>query len=218
MSLVEGDQLRLVQSLMGLSSSAVSGVTDLDDGSLTQTLPIIPEIVRRSLAEANLTGWYQGLLRNIHPGAGSINSGIDPYSPGDDAVAPYPASVPSGWDVWLLMVTGVRSSDAGDFSGGVVGVNPIATNQGWGRDNLGALVALSPRFSVARFDAVEAAIPGVSDDPLITEQGNTMVRVGLRLVRNTTIEWHTESVDAGTYDAQFVMGIFPEGLGQDVIV
>lgn len=218
MSLIPGNQLRLISKLMGLSQQAIAGISDLDDKNISQVLTT-NELVRRGLTEANLGGWYQGLLENVHSVADGETSSIDPYAPGASFVAPYPALVPEGWDVWLLGVGGVRSSGAGGLTGALMQIDPLRTQVGWAQDDAGAPVtAVSPAWTIARFDSVSAEIGGVQADPMLTEAGDCFVHVGVRLPRGITIVFHSEAAAAAEFQAQFLMGLFPEALGQDILV
>jgi len=220
MSFITGDQLRLVTKLFELRGSSLSGVTDLDADNLSQTVPIIPEIVRRSLTEANAGGWNEGLLVNEHTDAETLESTIDPYEPGAASVAPYPASVPLGWDVWLLGVSAVRvdSAGTGAYSTAMLALNPGANSQSWGIDDSGVAVAGGPRIMLARFDGgLDVNLVGVNP-PLLTEAGETFVPLGVRVPRQASaIEWHSDSVATCTLRAHIILGLFPEGLGQDVM-
>jgi len=165
-----------------------------------------------------LGGWFQGILQNVHLGADDIASAIDPYNPGDDARAPYPVIVPRGWDIWLLGVGAVQTALTGVLANAVFQINPTGTEVGWARDNSGNPVAGgSPSFSVARFDSILGGTGAISQDPFLTPDGQTFVRVGIRIARGSALEFHTTSAGATTYQGLFLMGLFPEGLGQDVL-
>lgn len=219
MTLVTGDQLRLVARLFGRGSS-LSGSTDLDVDAVTQTLPIVPEIVRRSLTEANSGGWNEGLLLNEHTDAQTLTSSIDPYAPGDNAVAPYPALVPLGFDVWIMGVAAVRvdSAGTGAYSSAVLAINPGAAVQSWGEDDSGDAVAGGPRIILARFDGgLDVNLVGINP-PLLTEAGEVFVPLRMRIPRQgSTLEWISDSVATCSLRAHIILGLFPESLGQDVM-
>lgn len=216
---IRGDQLRHISKLFGLSQQALSGVTLIDDENIAMVLDVNP-LVRRGLTEANLTGWYEGILLNVHSAGDAEISQINPYEPGSAAVAPYPATVPLDFDVWLLGVGGVRNDGAGGLTEAIVQVNPEATTVGWARDDSGASAAgPSPAFSVARFtDLATTGVGTINDDPMITAQGECWVPVGIRLPRRSVLEFHSLSAAAAEFTAIFLMGLFPATLGQDVLV
>ncbi len=216
MSQVTNSLLGLVQKLIG--GAPGSGVTNLDDENLTQVLPIVPDIGRRGLTIGNIGGWHVGILENGHAGDDGEVSSILPYRPADDNVAPYPSPVPDGFDVWLLGIAGRRVSGTGTLAGADMGLNVPTAGQGWGVDDEGASVLATPIIQLAKFDGIDTSI-GPSNDPMITEGGQYFVRVGLRVPRGGTLVFASESGGAAAvvFHAMFVLGLFPAGLGQDVV-
>lgn len=215
MSQITNNLLRIVQQLIGGSGAGTAPITVLDDDSVTQTLPIVPEIARRSLVIGPLGGIFVGVLRNVHSGADGEVSNILPYAPLASNIPPYPSPVPDGFDIWLLGVAGGRVASAGGLTGALMGINPPTDSQGWGRDDGGTGVSATGIFQVARFDALEEGVT-LGTDAMITEQGLTYQPVNLRIMRGATIVFATEAAAAATFDAQFYMGLFPAGMGQDV--
>jgi len=216
---IDGPQLSPIHRILGLNQSTASGLTEIDTDNVTQVLPVVPEIIRRGSTPFNVSGWYEGILENVHSAGDAEASSINPYSPGAGARAPYPAEVPLGFDVWMLGVGGVRSDGAGGLTEAMIQVNPNATQVGWGLDDAGAAVAaVSPSITVARFVTLATTGVGtITDDPMIDDQGNTFVNVRQRIPRGATIEFHSLSAAAAEFQAIFLMGIFPEALGQDVV-
>jgi len=214
MTVIKNAILSPIQGLVG--SPGVGTPTVLDDDSISMTLPILPDIARRSLAIGIGQGWFQGLLENVHGAADDEVSTIDPYNPGDDRIAPYPAVVEPGSDVWILGVSGIRSSGAGGLTGGTMGFSVPDTVQGWGRDDQGVLVAETPRFIFAQFDNISTLSAGLSQPPMQTEQGLIYQPVGVRVPRGGIISFHSTSAAAAEFQAIFLIGLFPSALGQDV--
>jgi len=218
MPLIEGNQLRLLNRIFGLAGDGISGTTQLDDKGIT-LVSEVSAIMRRGDTYGVLTGWYQGTLENVHSGADDEVSSIDPYAPGASAVAPYPANVPEGFDIWLLGVGGRRSSGSGGLTAGAASVNPDAVTAGWGQDDGGAaLGAIAPRIIVAQFDGLSTINAGFSLPPMITEQGLTYQPVGMRVPRGALMDFHSTAAAAAEFQMSFVIGLYPEGLGQDVVV
>jgi len=213
MSLVTNSLLRIVQKMIGGSGS--TGPTVLDDGHITQVMNVVPEIARRGLSVGNIGGWFVGVLRNIHSGADAEQSSILPYAPGAFNTGAYPSPVPAGFDIWLLGVCGIRSTGVGDLTGAHMGINPPTSSQGFGVNDLGVAVVTTPIMTVARFDVLDEAVT-ISGGVMITEQGLTYQPVNIRLARGNTLVFNSESAGAAEFDALFLMGLFPEGLGQDV--
>jgi hypothetical protein len=218
MTLLEGSELSVIQRWFKLGGQAIRGATDLDLGNVSQTLPIVPEVLRRSMTESNLTGWSQGTLQNVHTAADDEVSGIDPYAPGTSAVAPFPALVPNGWDVWLMGVSAVIASGAATITGARVSVNPGDFQQSWGQDDAGAPFVGDQRWTVAYFNTVQDDVTGPGLVPaLLTPGGLPFVALKMRIPRGANLAFHTESLGTSTYQALLLMGLFPAGLGQDIL-
>ncbi len=215
MSQITSSMLRQIQQLIGGGGAGIAPVTVLEDDAVTQTLPVVPEIARRSLVIGPLGGIFVGVLRNVHTAADGEVSSILPYTPLASNIAPYPSPVPDGYDIWLLGIAGTRVSGTGLLTGALMGINPPTSSQGWGRDDSGTGVAATGIFQLARFDVIEAAIT-LGTDCMLTEQGLTYQPVGLRLMRGATLVFASEASDTATFDALFYMGLFPAAMGQDV--
>jgi len=214
MSLVKNPILSTLQRMVGISPSPQPVV--LDDANISLTLPLVPHVTRRSLAGIE-SGWFLGITENVHSGADAESSFIDPYNPGDLAVAPYPGVVPDDFDVWVLGVAGVRSSGVGDLTGAIFSLNPADTSQGWGIDDAGAAVIGSLAIKIAFFDTLEETVTAVVSSAMLTEAGLTYQPVGIRVPRGGLLGFDTESVAAAEFQGQWLIGLFPAGLGQDVV-
>lgn len=212
---VDSGALRTINRVLGIAGATSPG-TELETEQIVQTLDLNP-YVRRGRVVGNLSGWYMGLLQNVHVAAGDLDSLIDPYEPGDSAIAPYPASVPRGWDVWVLGICLDRSTGAGTLAGAVVGLNPLGRSQGWGQNNSGAGVGSTPNMPIARFVSVNADAAGTLAIG-VSGNGSTYVETRLRVPRGATLTLDTTAAGASaTFRALFFCGVFPEGLGQDVL-
>jgi len=216
MALIKSGMLKRIQGLIGAPGSALGPVV-LEDDSVTQTLPVIPEIARRGLAPGTIGGWGFGVLENVHSAADFESSNIDPYMAGDGAVGAYPRVVPLEFDVWLLGATAVRTSGSGDLTAASVFLDPASNQQMWGLDDVGAQVVADPRITVGRWDSIEEGIVGAANF-FITEQGNPYIPINVRVPRSgCTIAFQTQSLAAAEYQACLLMGLFPASLGQDVV-
>ncbi len=209
--------LRPIQQLIG--SPGLGGVV-LDDDSVTQTLPIVPDIARRGGSQGSTGGWFLGILENVHSGADGEASSIDPYNPGAFAGGgAWPAVVPPGFDVWLAGISGFRKAGTGSVVA-AMGYNPANNGPafGWGVDDSGVAVApTTPSMQLARFDSVEAGISLLTSPPMLTEYGEYFVPVSMRLPRAGTLSFTSESSAASEWQAVFLMGLFPAALGQDIL-
>jgi len=215
MAIISTKILSGLQKLIGFSGVPKAGTIDLEN--ISATLPIIPEIARRGEAFGLGHGWFVGLLRCIHGAAGSEEVFINPYEPGPAAVPPFPAELPTNFDIWLLGIHGTRFSGAGTLDGCLCSINRGPGLQAWGLDDLGVTQANNRPFYVARFDGLETGVPITNDEPMTTEAGLVYQPIGIRLPRGSDLQMQTEAAGAAaTFDTYWLMGIFPAGLGQDV--
>jgi len=214
-ALITGAQLRLVQRLFGLAPASVVGATDLDTQNVSQVLPLGPEILRRSdnILGLQSGGWFEGVCENVHSGADNEVCSLTPYTPGAAAGPGFPDPVPPGWDIWLLGASVIRFSGAGGASAALVlNGNP----RGLGIDDSGAAVAATPVPILAVWDSIIDA-PSTLGGFMVTEAGDPWVKMNLRLPRGIIIEFHSTSDAAVSLRTAMIMGIFPEGMGQDVV-
>jgi len=222
MGLIKGLQLRLVQSLYGIPGSQSSGVTEVDLDNVQQVINVVPEVLRRSdnVIGNNQGGWFQGTMQNVHSGADAELSTYVPYkmtvAGGTTVVgaAPgFPAPIPEGWDVWLIGCSLERTAGAGS----VVALLSLNDNPlGWGIDDSGAAVTGSPLISLVRFTSIVNDVGGYGYG--IGADGMAFQRVGIRLPPKIDFEFRTNSTAAATVQLSIVMGLFPEGMGQDILV
>lgn len=215
MSFVKNPILLPLQKLVGISPTPQPVV--LDDTNISLTMPLVPDITRRSRTHGPTGGMYSGILRNVHAGADDESSTIDPYAPGADAVAPYPTSVDEGFDVWLLGLCGQMSQGSGDLiTAGFASISVPDHMQGFGREDDGTPLALSPSFNVALFTGIDGT--GSGNPPLtLAGSGQVWIELGIRLARGQRITWKTTSSAAADFDLQMLIGLFPAGLGQDIV-
>ena len=216
MAIITSGLLKILQQLIGAPAAAWGPVV-LDDDSVAQTLPIIPEIARRGLAPGTIGGWGFSVMENVHAGAGFEFSTIDPYQPGVAAVGGYPEAVQEGFDVWLLGATGLRSSGAGGLTVASVALNLVGTQQMWGVDDADAQVVADPLMVLGRFDGLETTLSGGSVY-MIDESGNPYISMNLRIPRSgVALQFHTEAAAAAEFQLVLLMGLFPASLGQDIV-
>lgn len=210
---IESDALDRIYRVLGLSGGAVPKNTLLDDGNVSQVL-VINELVRRSRTSAASSGWFFAIFENVHAGAGPLTSTIDPYSVGDLTVAPFPRVVPRGFDIWILRAMLRRIAGAGGLDGAVFSINPGLGQQAWGVDDGGALVDSEDPMPFALFtdlDASTTSTVGLSGD------GSVSVPVNLRIPQGIgNVTFRTDAAAAATFRGYLELGLFAEGLGQDI--
>jgi len=212
MAIIKNAILQPLQRLIGISPGTQATV--LDTASVSLTMPIVPDVARRSLASQPSGGIFQGVLENVHSGADQEVSSIEPYAAGDNAVPPYPAEISSNFDLWLIGVHGIRSSGAGALTGGLASITFPAHTQGWGQDDQGAAVISNRPVRVAEFDDI--SVLSGTPEVMITAAGLTYVRAGIRLVRGCALDFHSRSGGIAEFQMTFLLGLFPAALGQDV--
>jgi len=191
---------------------------EFDERHAVQTIPLMPEIRRRSRGFAGVDNWLYGVLENVHSAADAEASTFVPYSPGfGEIFNGYPAAMPEGYDLWLLSIYGRRSAGAGGLTAAGIGFLPGDRAQGWGIDDSGAGVETSVRVQLAMSTALETGATAISTPPMIFGNGLTHVDMRMRLPRGCDITFVTESAAAAEFQAIIVMGLFPMALGQDVL-
>jgi len=214
MAIIKNAILLPIQRLIGIAPA--SQETVLDTSSVSLTMPILPDMARRSLSSQPTGGLFFGVLENVHSGADDEISTVDPYNPGPDVIAPYPSLVELSFDVWVLGVGGERISGAGALSIGLASIVSAVHTLGFGRDDSQAPVTRIPNLTIARFDSIDGVF-GSAIEPFLTEAGDTMVQTRIRLPRGARLRFHSTSAGAATFSMWFLVGLFPAGMGQDVV-
>jgi len=207
-------------SALRLGSDVGGEGVEYDEGHASQTIPLYPDIRRRSNTLVGVDGWIYGILENVHAVADVEDSAVNPYAVGATGlVNGYPASIPEGYDIWLMAVHALRTSASGGLTAGIVTVGPGIATQGWGLTDAGAATQAAMRIRLGASTALFTAMTGNSQQPFIWGDGSTVLYPRIRLPRGGQgdVNFQTESDAAATYQAIFVMGIFPTALGQDVL-
>ena len=220
MKKVTSQALHTMNRTLGLAGSGAP-VTELLDGELVQQLDANPYI-RRGMTISN-EGIYTTALRAIDLVGGVVtNVSTNPYRPAVGNINGYPAQVPESLDVWVLGAQ-VTSIAGGTPSTSALFVNYDARQQGIGVDSTGAAVISSIQEVIMFWDLSRnqgfrfmaqnrGGAPG-TNVPLIRP---------FRLARGfgapgTQLTFSSTSALAATWECQVLLGLFPAGLGQDVI-
>ena len=217
MKRITSDALALLNRMLGLAGAGgKSGKTDLEDERVIQTLDIT-NVVRRSRTPGNTSGWFFGTLRNEHAGAGTLTSVIDPYTPTGHFVAPYPAVITRDFDVWVLTASIVSNGAAGALmDGAALFVDPLAVDQGWGVDDMTNDAFGNDPYAIARWTGLDISQTG---DPYgIAGDGGAMVKIGLRVRRGQQLRFRSDANAAANFNCVIGLGLFAEGIGQDIAV
>jgi len=205
--------LRLFQPLFGGAPSGAP-ITVLEDDSVTQVANIFPDVARRSLAGPE-SGWFTCTMQNVHSGADDENNTINPYEV-DRILIPttssYPSPVPAEQELWICGVTLLATGD-GALAGAHLGIDPVAQQQGWGRDDAGAFVAGVGVIPIVRWDSINSA---TIIDIGVMGDGSTHWRGAVRIPRRANLNFRSTSGAANTFNCVIILGLFPTGLGQDI--
>jgi len=219
MALIKGGQVGVIRRILKTGIDAATAITQIDLDNISQTLPIVPEILRRSAPLAGIDGWFTGVLENVHSGADEEDSTVFPYEvTRANVLGNFPTPIPEGWDIHLVSCGGVRTSGAGGITGSTLLDTP-ASVQGFALDDAGNPIGLSPRAMIlgmiTGFDATAGAL---TNDPIVWAgvPGLTQLRVGLRIPRGAALHFFSTSDAAVTAQMTFLMGLFPLAMGQDV--
>ncbi len=104
------------------------------------------------------------------------------------------------------------------MAGALFLLDPLPISQGWGVDDAGVLALSSGAIRLALFDGTFDAVTAVVNDPMVNSLTlQTYVPVNMRVPRGATLGFQTESAGVATFIGQFLLGLFPAGLGQDVV-
>jgi len=208
---IDSDALGLINKSLGVTGRGAP-VTELLDGEVNQTLDIAP-IVRRSRTQAATDGLYRCVLRNVHGAANTITSSETPYNIAVGRIAPYPNPMPPQFDIWLLWASLLQVSGSGTLS---AVLSLAVPTQGWGIDDSGVAVVSALTQTIAAWDALFAVTVTIG-----LQQGNgPLAKIGLRLPRDlaTNLLFRSTSSAVATFECQFLLGVFPVGLGQDGVI
>jgi len=210
---VDSDALGVLNQALGLTGAG-SPITELTDGIVDQTLDVVP-VVRRGRTQARTDGLYTAVFRNVHSGASSLSSEINPYEVTPAiAIAPYPTPMPRQFDIWLLSATLRRATGTGTLAAALY-IRYSAIQQGWGIDDGNAAVALLSIVPFAFWSTVFNTGGTVIGTDGLGGQLNSVQ--GMRLPRdpNLALVFESMSSAASNFTCDLVLGVFPVSLGQD---
>ncbi len=218
--LIDGPQLRGIQRLLGLAQSQLTSITEIDTENLSQVISLTPDLLRRANVPQASTGLFMGVMENVHGAADDESSTIDPYAPGAViGVGGYPATVGDELDVWILSASLLRTSGAGDVNQATLRLGTGASSRflGWGIDDLGAAVVSEDAPLITAFAAFNAATGGAPAFAPEVGSGLAQARIAMRIRRGFDIIFNSTSNGIVTCRLVMQIGLFPEGLGQDVL-
>jgi hypothetical protein len=202
---------------LGLQGAG-SQETELLDGVVHQTLDVAP-LVRRGRTLANSGGIFQVAFDLVRATAGAASVSWTPFAAGANAFPPFPQTIPTDMELWLLYATLRRASGTGTVEAMLRLTNIF---QGWGQDTGASQAAIQTNMVLGHWDTV-VTIDGVNFVELA--QGGQMLRLGMRVPRQRNALGNLPNITAtidtsatATYEMQIIVGLFPLALGQDGIV
>lgn len=167
---------------------------------------------------------FRGLLVNVHGGAGTLSATCRPYALAAGAIAPFPAPVPAGYDLWILGASAQVTAGAPTTTKGAVSM--FSTLQGFGVNDSGVAVVRDDILTILNWP--QQAVTAGTLINLVDANGIAFQRPAggaFRIPRQTAgaagqVElYFTTTTDAlATWELQLYLGMFPVGLGQDGIV
>lgn len=214
---VDSDALTLVNRSLGLTGPSV-GTTEFAEEELLQTADVSQQIRRgRTLADSG--GIFRGVMRNIHSAADDEISVWSPY--GDAGVAagvtvePFPLLVPEQFDIWLIGAGVRRQSGAGVVEATLAIQN---VRQGFGVDDLGNAITSNEIVVLAWWNGAQT----VTNVFAVTENRQPWKKINMRMPRRSEVGTRvqvfflSESTAASEWDCNFLFGMFPVSMGQDI--
>lgn len=219
---VTSDALVGVDRALGLPGGQASGATEFQDQQLDQVLDVFA-LARRGRTLAGTEGIMTVVLQNVHGAAGDLFTAWEPYnSDSTGVIAPYPSPFPRDMELWLLGAAVRRTAGAGDAD--EVGLTLASVQQGFGIDDTGNQVISVDGLPLA-FWNVQRAVP-FGGQWMQDTGGRVFAPIGIRIpplgeggVQSNfaQVVFLTHVSAAATYDCQILIGIFPAGMGQDVV-
>jgi len=213
---IDSDALSQVQRQLGISGIG-SGVAVLEDDELRQVLDV-GAAVRRGRADVANGGWFWGVLVNDHLGAGALTSFINPYEADGFELTSYPATIDvSRFDLWIIGASLRVSAGALTITRASMFFGAPLRSLAFGKDDMGAAVAPSGGgFAIAGW------ANQVFDDTTLDWVGRragpaAFQPINLRMPRGSNLVFDSKSPDISTYELSIMMGLFPIGLGNDVL-
>ena len=219
MALITNSILKILRPLIGQSQGNVEPIV-VDAGNVALTMPVFPDVARRGLAVGG-TGIFQGILENVHSAADDEQSSIEPYNAGVDAIFHYPGVITTEFDLWLLRANVVRTSGVGTLPGAALKLRAPLANAptlGFGRDDAGDPVTNNSQYMLAFWDTLFTGAAGIAATGFNSVSGEVDQKINLRLPRGCLLTFDTTSATAAaTFRLIMYLGLFPAGLGQDVV-
>ena len=224
---INSQALVLLDRMLGLSGPGGEQYTTLDDGNVQQVLEI-SEVARRSLTPAGSSGFFSVQMRNTIGAAGIQRATLDPYNLGNTTTVTlntnaYPVPVPRGFDVWLIGATcwaGDRTETNFCQLELIVDNSSMAININTEGGSATQLTNDTIYMPMGRWDTFPNENTGPSPSSHyagFTENGTSYLDINVRVPRDSLLGFVSgTSANDNVNFCDIILGLFPEGLGQDV--
>lgn len=214
---MDGQALGVTNRALGLYGATSPNETEFEDERVIQTVDV-GDLIRRGRSPAGTEGIFRCVLRNQHVDINVLATSWQPYEANDNGatVAPYLTPMPRGFDVWLLGASVSVNTGAGiDFAR----LSLTNVQLGFGINNSSVAVVPTTVFTLAFWNGM---ITAGSADFAVTETREPYKAINMRIPRKGAIAspflvFESQSTATVQIDCLMLIGVFPEGLGQDVI-
>lgn len=197
--------------------------TQLDDGNISQVLPI-NEMNRRSrapFASQGSKGLMVALLQNGHSVAGELQSFVMPYDPVNTHNG-YPSPIdPRQFDIWLLGASSRCNAGTGALvTFGLLGIDVPASLFSMSALASGGPVAIAEQEQFLTGWGNYAGFPTVAGDVgsaggAVANPASVWTPLHMRLPTDQELVFRSEVTAATTVFCLVQLGIFPAAVGQD---
>jgi len=214
----DSPSLRNLHRILKISTGPPQ-LVDIQDDVLQQMIGVNP-FMRRELTPQGSSGIFTASILNTHTGSDTITTDVNPYTPGTTFVDPtYGDPVDPDLDVWLIMAHAQVITGDGDFGDGFLSIIMDATAMGW-RNEASAIAVnqiIQAYDSERPVGSINFLYSSGTDVLFLSTDGGTPIRIsreGDARIRFQTIK---AGVGAATYKLFLTLGLFPVGMGQDVL-
>lgn len=208
MTFVKNPILLPLQKLIGIAPTPKPLV--LDDENISLTLPMVPDVLRRSGTLLPSTGLYACQMQNEHTAAGTLQLSEDPYFAANNGDL-WPNPLDPGFDIWLIGANvNIVDGDIADLDDCSLEINSPESARGWTITTGGGAIGGTLSFTqIAHWDAAQ-----ILD---ASRKKGIWRPIGLRWRRGDSVVFISDSNLAGDFDIVCTMlwAMFPAGLGQD---
>jgi hypothetical protein len=207
---LDSGALQDLNSILGATGG--DAATVIDSGLLQLALNA-NAIVRRGRTPSGSAGIFTARLANAHSGAGSLTNDTNPYSPTAPG-AGFPATdVAKRYDVWILASRLSRTAGASALVSATLQIRYPATRVAFGSSS--ATLIDIRHWLVSAYPMVTLS----GDDLFRSLEGAGAIALHhpIRIGEGGLIRYISDAAGAATFSLDLLLGVFPKGLGQDII-